>query len=220
MTTPSQLMAWKAKKDAVAGNAGVLPGLAGVNTAAVNASANTIQSGIGEDPMAGKLDADLAAAMQYLQPYLDVANPALQGLQGLSTPQGQAQALNQYKQSGLYGQQLDAAQEAAARAANATGYGRSGQAIIEQSQVPLALQQNYLNDQTARYGQLAGFGSQPSSQAFSGTVGQGQFGMQLNQNAQSLQAQADANKGNFWGDLLGIGLSFLPFGDEASEAVV
>ena len=210
MTTPSKWMSWKAEKEAAAGNAGPLAGISGVDPNFINSSVNAAQTSMAEDPTNDQLNNDLAQAMQYLQPYLDVAAPALQGLQGLSTPQGQARAINQYTNSSMYNQQLDSAQEAAARSANATGYGRSGQAIIEQSQIPLALQQNYLNDQTARYGQLAGFGSQPSSQAFSGTIGQGQFGLQLDQNAQAMQAQANANKGNFWGDLLGIAASFIP----------
>lgn len=162
---------------------------------------------------ADRLDQDLSAAMEYLRPYMEAATPGLQGLQRLSTPEGQEQAIQGFAASPMYAQQMAASQEAAARAANATGYGRSGQAIIEQSQIPLALQQNYLNDQTSRYGQLAGFGTQPSSQAFSGTVGQGQFSEQLANNMQMAQmnakAQKDANSGNFWGDLLGIGASLL-----------
>lgn len=150
-----------------------------------------------------------AEAMQYLQPGVDVYAPALQGLQGLATPQGQMQAVNQYTNSPMYNQQLQSAQEATARASSATGNLRSGEAIIDQSMVPLQLQQNYLNDQTARYGQLAGLGAAPSSQAYAGTIGQAQFGAQLDQNMQMAQmqqnAQKEKGKSNFWGTLLGIG---------------
>jgi len=160
------------------------------------------------------LDQDLNTATQYIQPGIDAYAPALQGLQGLLTPQGQASAVSQYTNSSMYDQQMDSAQEAAARSANATGYGRSGQAIIEQSQIPLALQQNFLNDQTARYGQLAGFGAPAASQAYSGTINQGQFGAQLDQNMQIAKMQQqqadDANKSNFWGAILGIGASLIP----------
>lgn len=148
------------------------------------------------------LDQNLATATQYIQPGIDAYAPALQGLQELLTPQGQASAVNQYTSSDMYNQQMASAQEAAARAANATGYGRSAQAVIEQSQIPLSLQQNYLNDQTARYAQLAGFAAPASSQAYSGTMNQGQFGAQL---AQNKQMASDSNKSNFWGDILGLG---------------
>lgn len=160
-----------------------------------------------------ELQGDLNTATQYIQPGIDAYAPALEGLQGLLTPQGQARAVGQYTGSDMYDQQMASAQEAAARSANATGYGRSGQAIIEQSQIPLALQQNFLNDQTARYGQLAGFGAPAASQAYSGTINQGQFGAQLDQNmklAQMQQQQSkDSNKSGFWGNVLGIGGALL-----------
>lgn len=199
---------------ALGGFKGFVGGLSGVPVAQYHSSLSQGIEKMRNQPKAGEqLDQDLEAAMQYLQPYMDVAQPALQGLQQLSTPQGQANAVGQYTQSPLYQQQMESAQQAAARTASATGGLRSGASVLEQSSIPLALQQQYLNDQTNRLGQLAGFGTQPASQAFSGTIGQGQFGQQLAQNKQIANQQAmqakDQQSSNFWGNLLGIGASLI-----------
>lgn len=106
---------------------------------------------------------------QNLSPYLAVGAPALQQLQSLVSPEGQAQALSDYYKSDQYKQLADQARYQQLSAAEATG-GLGGSATANQlASIAPMLGQNYLSNQLQNYGNLTNIGmSAATGQASAG----------------------------------------------------
>ena len=148
------------------------------------------------------------------QPYLDTGQQALQGLGQFMTPEGQAGMLNQYTQSPLYQQQIQAGSENVLRNQAATGALRTGQADFALGSLPIQMQQNYMQNQFGRLQGMAGLGANAAGQAFGGyqnlgaTVGQ-TMGQGIQQQgafqAQANQAMPMATAG-LMNDVAGLGL--------------
>jgi len=133
--------------------------------AASNAAQAQIEAAqIAADQQQAMFDQGLALS----QPYIDAGRQALGGLQSLSTPGGQQQALNQYTGSDLFQGQLASGSENVLRNAAATGALRTGQSDFALGSLPIAMQQQYLNSQRQQLQGLAGMGAQASGQGFSG----------------------------------------------------
>lgn len=118
---------------------------------------------------------------QNLEPFLNVGAPALNQLVGLSSLEGQGQALNDYYKSDQYKAMADQARYQSLAAAEATG-GLGGSATQNQlAAIAPALGQNFLAGQMQNYGNLASIGM----------------------NAATGQATAGQNYANNTGNLLG-----------------
>lgn len=96
--------------------------------------------------------------MQNLAPYMGVGVPALNLLQNLMSPEGQAQALNNFYNSQQFNDLASQARYQSLNAAEATG-GLGSTAIGNQlASIAPALGQNFLSNQMQNYGNLVGIG--------------------------------------------------------------
>lgn len=96
--------------------------------------------------------------MNNLKPYAEVGLPALQGLQGLMTLEGQDKAANDFFGSGLYKAQADQARYQNLNAAEATGGLGSTATANQLSAISPQLFNNWLGGQMQNYGNLLNIG--------------------------------------------------------------
>lgn len=116
--------------------------------------------------------------MNNLKPYAEVGLPALQGLQGLMTLEGQNKAANDFFGSGLYKAQADQARYQNLNAAEATGGLGSTATANQLSAISPQLFNNWLGGQMQSYGNLlnvgmnAATGQATAGQNFANNTGQ------------------------------------------------
>lgn len=96
--------------------------------------------------------------MQNLAPFTPLAQQYVQQLQGLSTPEGQGQALNQYYNSDQYNQMANQARYQSLNAAEATGGLGSTATGNQLAAIAPTLGQNWLSGQMNNYQNLANIG--------------------------------------------------------------
>lgn len=96
--------------------------------------------------------------MQNLAPFTPLAQQYVQQLQGLSTPEGQGQALNQYYNSDQYNQMANQARYQSLNAAEATGGLGSTATGNQLASIAPTLGQNWLSGQMNNYQNLANIG--------------------------------------------------------------
>ena len=114
--------------------------------------------------------------VELLQPFREAGMPGLEGLQALSTPEGQAEYLQQYYQSPEFAAQAQAAQGQQLAAAEATGGLQSTSTQNQLARISPTLGSAALERQQNIYGNLANIGlSGAGSQAgYAGQFGQQQ----------------------------------------------
>lgn len=140
-------------------------------------------------------------SLELQQPYRDVGYDALPQLQGLTTPQGRADALQGYY-AGPEFQQLQAqAEEQQLRNAAATGGLRGGANQAALGTIAPQLGQQYLNSQYNQLTGLANMGMGAASQGAQGAMGLGQGISALQQQAGQAQAANSLAQGNIWGNM-------------------
>ncbi|HGJ5878578.1 MAG TPA: DNA transfer protein [Arsenophonus nasoniae] len=135
--------------------------------------------------------------MQNLAPYMGVGVPALSQLQNLISPEGQAQALNNFYNSQQFNDLASQARYQSLNAAEATG-GLGSTAIGNQlASIAPALGQNFLSNQMQNYGNLVGIGMNAATgQASAGQNYANNVG-QLLQNIGSANAAAANSPSGF-----------------------
>ena len=107
--------------------------------------------------------------MNNLKPYAEVGLPALQGLQGLMTLEGQDKAANDFFGSGVYQRMADQARYQILRSAEATGGLGSTATANQLSAIGPQLYNDWLNGQMQNYGNMLNIGMNATSgQATSG----------------------------------------------------
>ncbi|WP_088183667.1 DNA transfer protein [Escherichia coli] len=107
--------------------------------------------------------------MNNLKPYAEVGIPALQGLQGLMTLEGQDKAANEFFGSGVYQRMADQARNQILRSAEATGGLGSTATANQLSAIGPQLYNDWLSGQMQSYGNLLNIGMNATSgQATSG----------------------------------------------------
>lgn len=107
--------------------------------------------------------------MNNLKPYAEVGLPALQGLQGLMTLEGQDKAANDFFGSGLYQRMSDQARYQVLRSAQATGGLGSTATANQLSAIGPQLYNDWLGGQMQNYGNMLNIGMNATSgQATSG----------------------------------------------------
>ncbi|HAT2215893.1 TPA: DNA transfer protein [Citrobacter freundii] len=107
--------------------------------------------------------------MNNLKPYAEVGIPALQGLQGLMTLEGQDKAANDFFGSGLYQRMSDQARYQVLRSAEATGGLGSTATANQLGAIGPQLYSDWLGGQMQNYGNLLNIGMNATSgQATSG----------------------------------------------------
>lgn len=107
--------------------------------------------------------------MNNLKPYAEVGLPALQGLQGLMTLEGQDKAANDFFGSGVYKRMADQARNQILRSAEATGGLGSTATANQLSAIGPQLYNDWLSGQMQSYGNLLNIGMNATSgQAASG----------------------------------------------------
>tara|TARA_R110000868_G_scaffold273279_1_gene532499 strand:+ start:994 stop:1611 length:618 start_codon:yes stop_codon:yes gene_type:complete len=151
-------------------------------------------------------------SLDIQKPYREAGYDAIQGLQGLSTDQGRADALANYFGGNEYSTMSRQAEEMSARNSAATGGLRSGGSVNALMNIAPQLGQQYLSDMENRYTGVANMGmgaaSQGSSQAMAlgGSMGRGDV------NSGDINAQNALAQSNIWGNtantLAGIGSDY------------
>lgn len=107
--------------------------------------------------------------MNNLKPYAEVGLPALQGLQGLMTLEGQDKAANDFFGSGVYQRMADQARYQILRSAEATGGLGSTATANQLSAIGPQLYNDWLSGQMQNYGNMLNIGMNATSgQATSG----------------------------------------------------
>ncbi|MCE9886174.1 DNA transfer protein [Obesumbacterium proteus] len=128
--------------------------------------------------------------MQNLAQFTPLAQQYIQQLQGLSTPEGQGQALNQYYNSDQYNQMANQARYQSLNAAEATGGLGSTATGNQLASIAPTLGQNWLSGQMNNYQNLANIGLG----ALQGQANAGQN--YANNSSQLYQQQANAAAAN------------------------
>ena len=152
--------------------------------------------------------------VELLEPFRAAGLPGLEGLQALSTPEGQAEYLQQYYQSPEFAAQASAAQNTQLASAEATGGLQSTSTQNQLARISPTLGTAALERQQNIYGNLANIGlSGAGSQAgYAGQFGQQQAAALQNIGAAQAgghlaQGQAQSNLFNTIGGLGVFGLS-------------
>lgn len=142
--------------------------------------------------------------MQNLAPYMGVGAPALSQLQNLISPEGQAQALNDFYNSQQFNDLASQARYQSLNAAEATGGLGSTATGNQLASIAPALGQNFLSNQMQNYGNLVGIGMNAATgQASAGQNYANNVG-QLLQNIGAANA-ASASSPSGWQRALGGG---------------
>lgn len=128
--------------------------------------------------------------MQNLAQFTPLSQQYIQQLQGLSTPEGQGQALNQYYNSDQYNQMANQARYQSLNAAEATGGLGSTATGNQLASIAPTLGQNWLSGQMNNYQNLANIGLG----ALQGQANAGQN--YANNSSQLYQQQANAAAAN------------------------
>ncbi|WP_063657748.1 lipase chaperone [Candidatus Arsenophonus triatominarum] len=144
--------------------------------------------------------------MQNLTPYMGVGVPALNQLQNLMSPEGQAQALNNFYNSQQFNDLASQARYQSLNAAEATGGLGSTATGNQLASIAPALGQNFLSNQMQNYGNLVGIGMNAATgQASAGQNYANNVG-QLLQNIGAANA-ASASSPSGWQRALGGGMA-------------
>jgi len=136
---------------------------------------------------------------QDFQPYMQAGQQAIGGLQSLTSPEGRAQALNDFYGSDEYSSMLSAANTNTARNAAVTGGLRSGSNYLAMEGIAPQLGQSYL---TNMYNQQTGLANLGMGAASQGANAAFNFGNQA-ANAQRNMGQAYAQNQMAQGQALG-----------------
>jgi hypothetical protein len=141
--------------------------------------------------------------MAATRPYREFGQQALGGLQSFMTPEGQMQMMDQYSQSPMFQQQLEAGSENVLRNQAATGALRTGQTDFALGSLPMQMQQQYMGDQFNRLSSMAGMGLGSAQQVLPSAIQTGANigNMQMAQG--QAQGQANAAMGNMFGQTMG-----------------
>lgn len=144
---------------------------------------------------------DKSIALQ--QPYMDAGYGALTGLQGLTTPEGRAQALQGYYGGQEFAEQQKQQESQAMKNAAMTGGVRSGNNQVALASIAPQLGQNYLSNQ---YNQLTGLANMGMGASSQGAQSANYLGSAMNQSQQSIgqtQAQNYLAQGNIASNTIG-----------------
>ena len=144
---------------------------------------------------------DKSIALQ--QPYMDAGYGALTGLQGLTTPEGRAQALQGYYGGQEFAEQQKQQESQAMRNAAMTGGVRSGNNQVALASIAPQLGQNYLSNQ---YNQLTGLANMGMGASSQGAQSANYLGSSMNQAQQNIgqaQAQNYLAQGNIASNTIG-----------------
>lgn len=140
-------------------------------------------------------------SLELQEPYRQAGYDALPQLQGLSTQQGRADALQGYY-AGPEFQQLQAqSEEQQLRNAAATGGLRGGGNQAALATIAPQLGQQYLSNQYNQLTGLANLGMGAASQGAQGAMGLGQNISVLQQQSGQAQAANSLAQGNIWGNV-------------------
>ena len=142
-------------------------------------------------------------SLELQQPYRDAGYNALSGLQGLSTSEGRAQALQGYYGGEEFAAQQQQQESQAMRNAAMTGGVRSGNNQVALASIAPQLGQNYLNNQFNQLTGLANMGMGASSQGAQGAMNLGGSMNQSQQNIGQAQAQNYLAQGNIASNTIG-----------------
>lgn len=127
--------------------------------------------------------------MSNLKPYAEVGIPAMQGLQGLMTLEGQDKAANEFFGSGVYQRMADQARNQILRSAEATGGLGSTATANQLSAIGPQLYNDWLSGQMQNYGNMLNIG-------MNATAGQATSGQNFaNNTGQLLQGLGAINAG-------------------------
>tara|TARA_R110000850_G_scaffold100316_4_gene207515 strand:+ start:2147 stop:2758 length:612 start_codon:yes stop_codon:yes gene_type:complete len=144
---------------------------------------------------------DKSIALQ--QPYMDAGYGALTGLQGLTTTEGRAQALQGYYGGQEFAEQQKQQESQAMRNAAMTGGVRSGNNQVALASIAPQLGQNYLSNQ---YNQLTGLANMGMGASSQGAQSANYLGSSMNQAQQNIgqaQAQNYLAQGNIASNTIG-----------------
>jgi hypothetical protein len=150
---------------------------------------------------AAQIGADTQMAMfqqgqEATRPYREAGQVGLEGMQGLMTPEGQAQFMQSYGQTPMFQDMLSQGSENMLKQASATGGMRTGQANVGLQKIAPALMMQGMQDAFMRNQSLAGMGA--------GAAGQtAQQAQSVGAGVGGLQAQAAANQANIYGQMAG-----------------
>lgn len=128
-------------------------------------------------------------SLAIMEPYREAGYGGLAGLQGLTTPQGRADSLNQYYAGPEYQAQQQQATSNALRGASAQGGLRGGSTYSALENIAPQLGQNYLANQQNQFTGLANMGMGAASQGAGGY-------QQLGNSAMNMYNQMGTNTAN------------------------
>jgi len=144
---------------------------------------------------------------QATQPYAQAGTEALSQMQGLTTPEGQADFYNQYTQGPQYQQMQQQAEQSTLRNASATGGLRTGQSNVALASIAPQLMNNAYSQQMQGLQGLASQGAGIAGQAagLATNVGTNVGGTQYQGgvNASAPQYQANTATSNMLGNTMG-----------------
>ena len=141
-------------------------------------------------------------SLELQEPYREAGYGALEGLQGLSTPEGRASALSGYYQSPEFAMLNKQQEQQALRNASVTGL-RGGNTQAALGEIAPQLGMNYLANQQNQLTGLANLGMGAASQGSQGAM---QLGSQLGANqiaAGQASAQSQLAQSQMWGNVAG-----------------
>lgn len=140
--------------------------------------------------------------LELMEPYRKAGYSAIEGLSGLTTPEGRQKMLADYYQSPEYQMMQGQASEQAARYGAATGGLRSGSTYMALENVAPRLGQNYLSNQYNQMTGLANLGMGAASQGVQGAQNLGMAQAQGLRGAGEAYAQGQMAQANIFGDLM------------------
>tara|TARA_R110002020_G_scaffold170313_1_gene359894 strand:+ start:90 stop:695 length:606 start_codon:yes stop_codon:yes gene_type:complete len=136
-------------------------------------------------------------------PYMQAGVGALGGLQALTSPDGRAQALNDYYASDEFSTMQGMANTNAARNAAVTGGLRSGSNYLALEGIAPQLGQSYLTNMYNQQTGLANLGMGATSQGAQSAYNFGNQGAMANRNMGMIGAQNAMAQGQMYGNILG-----------------
>lgn len=142
-------------------------------------------------------------SLEIMEPYRQAGYGALEGLQGMMSPEGRAGMLTDYYGGQEFAGYQQQAEEAVLRNAAATGGLRSGGTQSTLASIAPQLGADYLNQQQNL---MFGLGNMGMGAASQGSQQASQLGSSIAQqqaNIGNIQAQAAINQGNIWGNAAG-----------------
>ena len=136
-------------------------------------------------------------------PYMQAGTGALGGLQALTSPEGRAQALNDYYASDEFSAMQGMANTNALRNAAATGGLRSGSSYQALESIAPQLGQSFLTNMYNQNTGLANLGMGAASQGANAAYNFGNQGAMANRNMGLIGAQNAMAQGQMYGNIFG-----------------